>query len=135
MIYNHPYCVPIKFREIQQIHIYIKDDKGQDASFIKGKVTITLHFKKVSFRIVNMNSQTYVSDPTIWSLFYQNMSKNKFNPYKNRKQKKNQTGRGMYGRFRGSYMIPVNSNTTSENSQTNTPLVTPVSAAEERTVS
>ena len=49
IIYDNPYYVPIKLREIQQIHIYIRDDKGQDASFLKGKVTITLHFKKFPF--------------------------------------------------------------------------------------
>ena len=49
IIYDNPYYVPIKLKEIQQIHIYIKDDKGQDASFRKGIVTVTLHFKKFPF--------------------------------------------------------------------------------------
>ena len=80
-----------------------------------------------------MNSQTYVSDPTIWQNFYKNKSENKFNPYKHRKKKQSQTGRGLYGRYRGSYMIPVNQNTASESTPTdNTPLVTPVAATEER---
>lgn len=80
-----------------------------------------------------MNSQTYVSDPTIWQRFYKNMSENKFNAYKYRKKEKNQTGRGMYGRYRGSYMIPVNQNTAFASTPTvKTSLVTPVAAGEQR---
>lgn len=60
------------------------------------------------------------------------MSKNKFNPYKFRKKRTNQTGRGLYGRFRGSYMIPVNPNTSTDNSNANTSFATPVAASEER---
>ena len=63
------------------------------------------------------------------------MSKNEFNPYKSRKQKKSQIGRGVYGRFRGSYMIPVNANTAADNSTVSTSLVTPVAAAAERAMS
>jgi hypothetical protein len=74
-----------------------------------------------------------VSDATIWQKFYKNMSENKFNPYKYRKKKLNQTGRGLYGRYRGSYMIPVNQNTASDSIPTaNTSLVTPVAATEQR---
>jgi len=61
------------------------------------------------------------------------MSENKFNPYKYRKTKQNQTVRGLYGRYRGSYMIPVNQNTASDSTPTaNTSLVTPVAATEQR---
>jgi len=60
------------------------------------------------------------------------MSNNKCNPYRYRKHRTNQTGRGLHGRFRGSYMIPVNSNTSTDDSILNTPLVTPVAASEER---
>ena len=74
-----------------------------------------------------MNSQTYVSDPTIWQNIYNNVSENKFNAHKYRKKPKKQTGRGMYGRYRGSYMIPVNQNTTSDTTPiVKTPLVSPV---------
>lgn len=79
-----------------------------------------------------MNSQTYVSDPTIWEQFYKNMSNNKFNPYRYRKHRTNQIGRGLYGRIRGSYMIPVNSNTSTDDSISNAPLITPVAASAER---
>ena len=61
------------------------------------------------------------------------MSENKFNPYKYRKKKLNQTGRCLYGRYRGSYMIPVNQNTASDSIPTaNTSLITPVVATEQR---
>ena len=80
-----------------------------------------------------MNSQTYVSDPTIWQRFYKNMSEKRFNPYQFKKKKRNQTGRGMYGRYRRSYMIPVNQNTASDSTPTDhTTLVTPVAATEQR---
>jgi len=49
IVYDNPYYVPIKFREIQQIYVYISDCNGQDASFLKDKVTVTLHFKKFPF--------------------------------------------------------------------------------------
>lgn len=48
VIYNTPYYIQVRQGEIQQIHFYIKDDKGQDASFLQEKVTITLHLKKRS---------------------------------------------------------------------------------------
>lgn len=48
-----------------------------------------------------MNSQTYVSDPTIWETFYKNMAEKKFHPYT---YKPKQYGRGFYkGK---SYAIP-----------------------------
>lgn len=46
IIYDTPYYIPVRQGGIQHIHFYIKDDKGQDASFLKQKVTITLHLKK-----------------------------------------------------------------------------------------
>lgn len=83
---------------------------------------------------MNMNSQTYLTNPTLWLNFYRNMANNKFNPYKYRRQKKNQVGRGLHGRFRGSYMVPVNPNAMDDTDSTtvNTKLVTPVAAAEQR---
>ena len=32
-----------------ELHIYIEDGKGEDASFFNKKVTITLHFKRFPF--------------------------------------------------------------------------------------
>ena len=49
VIYVHPYYVPLKLRDVQQIRIYIKDENGADASFLKKKVSVTLHFKKFPF--------------------------------------------------------------------------------------
>lgn len=48
-VYIQPYYVPVKLSDVQQIHIYIKDENGNDASFFKTKVTVTLHFKKFPF--------------------------------------------------------------------------------------
>lgn len=80
-----------------------------------------------------MNSQTYVTDPVMWENFYKNMSKKSFDPYKLRKQNKIQTGRGLYGRFRGSYLIPVNPNSTqTESTLIQNKLVAPVEADAER---
>lgn len=82
-----------------------------------------------------MNSQTYLTNPTMWLNFYRNMANNKFNPYKYRK-KQNQIGRGLDGRMRGSYIIPVNSNARdTDSSEVQTSLVTPVAAAEKRAAS
>jgi len=49
IIYNNPYYIPIKQGGVHQLHIYIKDGKGEDASFLNKKVTITLHFKIFQF--------------------------------------------------------------------------------------
>lgn len=49
IIYTQPYYVPVKLTDVQQIRIYIKDENGNDASFLKKKVTVTLHFKKFPF--------------------------------------------------------------------------------------
>ena len=49
IIYVNPYYVPVNLKDIQQIHIYIKDENGNDASFFKKKVTVALHLKKIPF--------------------------------------------------------------------------------------
>lgn len=49
VIYDNPYYIPVRLGGLQHIHIYIKDNKGQEASFLKERVTITLHFKKFPF--------------------------------------------------------------------------------------
>jgi len=86
---------------------------------------------------MKMNSQTYVSDPNLWDTFYKNMANKKFNPYKLRKNKIRQIGRGLHRRFRGSYIIPVNPNAVKEEGRKSilTTLVTPVAAAEKRPLS
>ena len=85
-----------------------------------------------------MNSRTYVSDPSLWETFYKNMADRKFSPYKYKKTKNNrkQIGRGrLHGRYRGSYLIPVNRHAVKEDDKVHTDLVTPVAAAEERALS
>lgn len=79
----------------------------------------------------------YLTDPLIWKRFYKNMAANKFNPYSYRRFKKqNRSGRGLYGRFRHSYMIPVNPNAIdTETNSVNTTMVSLVAASEERTTS
>ena len=49
IIYTNPYYIPVQLKDVQQIHIYIKDENGNDASFLKKKVTVSLHFKKFPF--------------------------------------------------------------------------------------
>ena len=51
IIYSNPYYKPVKMGGLQQVHIYIKNRKGEKASFLKKKVTITLHLKKFPFVI------------------------------------------------------------------------------------
>ena len=79
----------------------------------------------------------YLTDPLIWKRFYKTMAANKFNPYSYRRSKKqNRSGRGLHGRFRHSYMIPVNPNAIdTETNSVNTTMVSPVAAAEERATS
>lgn len=43
IIYQLPYEVPLQF---QDVHMYIKDSSNNQASFIKGKVTVTLQLTK-----------------------------------------------------------------------------------------
>lgn len=84
-----------------------------------------------------MNRQTYVSDPILWDTFYKNIANKTFNPYKLRKNKIRQIGRGLHRRFRGSYIIPVNPNAVKEEGKKTIPpvIVTPVAVAEERALS
>lgn len=49
IIYDNPYYIPVRMGGVQHMHFYIKDQNGQDASFLKQKVTITLHLKKIPF--------------------------------------------------------------------------------------
>jgi hypothetical protein len=54
IIYVNPYYVPVNLKDIQQIYIYIKDENGNEASFLKKKVTVALHLKKIPLCIVKM---------------------------------------------------------------------------------
>jgi hypothetical protein len=49
IICSNPYYIPIKQGGVQQLYIYRKDGKGEDALFFNKNVTITLHFKRFPF--------------------------------------------------------------------------------------
>ena len=51
IVYNYPYYISVKIGNVQQMHIYIKDRRGLPATFLKGRVTVTLHFKKFPFAL------------------------------------------------------------------------------------
>lgn len=47
--FDSPYYVPVRKSDIRDLEINIKTGKGDLASFVKGRVTITLHFKQYPF--------------------------------------------------------------------------------------
>ena len=49
IVFETPYYVPVRVKELDQIRIYIKDEKDTDCSFIDGDTCVTLHFKKFLF--------------------------------------------------------------------------------------
>ena len=49
IIFNTPYYVPVRLGQLNQVHIYLKDDKGQPCSVINLEACVTLHFKKYPF--------------------------------------------------------------------------------------
>lgn len=49
IIFYNPYYIPVRSGIMEHIHIYITDDEGSLASFLRQPVTVTLHFKKFSF--------------------------------------------------------------------------------------
>lgn len=49
IIYQVPYNVPLRIGQFQDVHIYINDPQGNQASFIQNKVSVTLHLKKLPF--------------------------------------------------------------------------------------
>ncbi|CAC5394022.1 unnamed protein product [Mytilus coruscus] len=49
VIFNSPYYVPVRLGQVNQVHIYLKDDKGQPCSVINLEACVTLHFKKYPF--------------------------------------------------------------------------------------
>lgn len=77
------------------------------------------------------------TESTLWEQFYKNMASNKFNPYQYRRiKRKRHSGRGLHGRFRNYYMIPVNPNAVDVNKNViKSTMVSPVAAAEERAMS
>ena len=53
IIYHVPYDVPLRMGQFQDVHIYINDSQGKQASFIRDKVSVTLHLKKRPFIPLN----------------------------------------------------------------------------------
>ena len=47
--FDSPYYVPVSRKEIRDIEINIRDEKGKLATFLKNPVTVTLHFKSYPF--------------------------------------------------------------------------------------
>ena len=76
----------------------------------------------------------YVTHPILWEIFYKDMASNKFNPYTYRRLKKRKrTGRGLHGRYRNSYRIPVNPNAIDvDTNSIESTMISPVAAADER---
>lgn len=76
-----------------------------------------------------MNSQTYVTNPVLWETFYKTMDKKSSNSNKRKLRKNIQSGGGLYRRFKGSYLIPVNNNASDTQQNTiQTKQVSPVEA-------
>lgn len=49
LIFGVPYFVPVRLGRLNQIHIYITDEIGQQSSFINKNCCVTLHLKKYPF--------------------------------------------------------------------------------------
>lgn len=47
--FSLPLYIPVNLGNTQLIHIYITDEDGDEASFLNGKLSMTLHFKKYIF--------------------------------------------------------------------------------------
>lgn len=49
LIFHVPYYVPVRVGSLNQIHIYITDEKGEASSFINKNTSVTLHLRKYPF--------------------------------------------------------------------------------------
>ena len=49
VVFDTPYYVPVRMKDLDQIRIYIKDEKDADCSFIDGETCATLHSKRFLF--------------------------------------------------------------------------------------
>jgi len=47
--FNNPQYLPVNKSELRELEIYIKDMKGNFATFLKKPVSLTLHFKSYPF--------------------------------------------------------------------------------------
>lgn len=46
IIFTRPYQIPLRNNDLGDIHIYIKDKTGTDASFLKGESTVSVIFRR-----------------------------------------------------------------------------------------
>ena len=44
-IFIYPYEVPTRLGQVHDVHVYIKDETGQEASFLREETTVTLELK------------------------------------------------------------------------------------------
>lgn len=49
IIYHVPYEVRVKQGQLQDIHLYLRNEKNEPASFIRGQVCVTLLLKRLPF--------------------------------------------------------------------------------------
>ena len=49
LIFDSPYYVPVRTGELDQIHVFIKDEHGQECSFLNRQACVVLHLKKFPF--------------------------------------------------------------------------------------
>jgi len=49
IVFDTPYYFPVRANELDQIRIYIKDEKDADCSLLDGDTCVTLHFKRFLF--------------------------------------------------------------------------------------
>jgi hypothetical protein len=47
--FDSPYYVPVRTGELDQIHVFIKDEHGQECSFLNRQACVVLHLKKFPF--------------------------------------------------------------------------------------
>lgn len=47
IIFEHPYRIPLRTKDLRDIHVYIKDSQDADVSFLTGDSTVTLVFRRL----------------------------------------------------------------------------------------
>lgn len=74
-----PYRIPLRIKDLTDLHIYIKDKNGGDASFLTGESTVTLVFRqqwksclgRLTFlvRLYGSNFNTPTEEKTLFQWF------------------------------------------------------------------
>lgn len=78
-IFSRPYRIPLRINDLTDLHIYIKDKNGGDASFLTGDSTVTLVFRqqwksclgRLTFlvRLYGSNFNTPTEEKTLFQWF------------------------------------------------------------------